>query len=548
MIASQAPARIDDPASDPRYLPQVDELTGLETRSALTVPLVARGESLGAIQLVNRRSGDGTFDEQDQVFLEALADDASAALKNASLFEAEKRARDLRALLDFTHEITATLDMDRVLLSIVNLAGRAIPFRRCVLAVWEKEALIVRAVSGEERVDRTSSAVKEIERFLGWTSELDEEFYVRDTGSPEDESAAALREKFPRYVEESAAGCIKIERIRDGEGPLGVLLFEFDEAESLDEWSLEAADLVAHESALALRNAQLYADVPFIGLLGTVADRRRQLRSLPRATWIRWGAAAAVIVLALTLVRFPLRVTASEARVRSVVQRPARAAWDGIVAHVNVAEGDRVAAGQSLAVLRNDPLDLEIRQAQAELEMASREVIAAEARGDGGSGTLARAREAEAREVLSVLEGLKGQSVVESPADGIVLTSRMHERVGLRLGAGEVLAWVGDPGWIELEMEVRQRDVSLVAVEDPVRVRVSTRPDLTFEGHVVAIAPVVRESGREPLATVRAVLDNRAGNLLPGMEARARIYTDARALGVHLFRAPWRWVRMRIWW
>jgi signal transduction protein with GAF and PtsI domain len=62
VIAEARPVRLEDPRSDPRYLPQVDALTGLETRSVVTVPLLARGSVLGALQIVNRRDG-GAFDQ-----------------------------------------------------------------------------------------------------------------------------------------------------------------------------------------------------------------------------------------------------------------------------------------------------------------------------------------------------------------------------------------------------------------------------------------------------------------------------------------------------
>jgi len=175
---------VNEVREDPRFLHQIDELAGFDTQSVIAMPLITRGETVGAIEVVNERTGEGTFTEEQRLFLEALSDDAAAAIRNAKLFETEKQARDLAALLEVSHQITSTLDLERVLLSIVNLAGRAVHFDRCILALWQEEELRVRAISGEEAVDRKAVAVRELERFLSWAAERGEEIFVPDLGTP----------------------------------------------------------------------------------------------------------------------------------------------------------------------------------------------------------------------------------------------------------------------------------------------------------------------------------------------------------------------------
>src|SRR5690606_17059170 len=123
------------------------------------------------VQLVNDVSGKDEFDERDVVFLQAFADDAAAALRKAQLLDEERRARNLKSLIEVSQEITATFDTERILLSIVNLAGRAVPFERCVLALHEGGGLRVRAISAQPTVDRRSEAVRRLEEFLLWAAE-----------------------------------------------------------------------------------------------------------------------------------------------------------------------------------------------------------------------------------------------------------------------------------------------------------------------------------------------------------------------------------------
>jgi PAS domain S-box-containing protein len=74
---------------DPRYYPH---LAGADTLSLLIVPLRARDTLLGTITIVRERAGQ-PYTEEDQVFLQDLADRAGLAIENARLFASEQQAR-----------------------------------------------------------------------------------------------------------------------------------------------------------------------------------------------------------------------------------------------------------------------------------------------------------------------------------------------------------------------------------------------------------------------------------------------------------------------
>ncbi len=92
---------LDDAQEDERHYAGVDEVTGLTTRSLLTVPLEGRGEIIGALQLLDERSG--RFSEEDCALAEALGGFAAIAIENARLHqearqELEERRRTEAAL------------------------------------------------------------------------------------------------------------------------------------------------------------------------------------------------------------------------------------------------------------------------------------------------------------------------------------------------------------------------------------------------------------------------------------------------------------------
>lgn len=77
---------IPDAYRDRRFNPAVDRATGFRTRSVLAAPLSnAQGLTLGALQILNKRRG--RFTREDERMLVLFAEQASTAIENAQLLE-----------------------------------------------------------------------------------------------------------------------------------------------------------------------------------------------------------------------------------------------------------------------------------------------------------------------------------------------------------------------------------------------------------------------------------------------------------------------------
>jgi class 3 adenylate cyclase len=74
-----------DVRSDPGHYKGVDRQTGRATESMVCAPLVAVGERLGVMQVLNKRSG--VYTERDRVLLQQFATQAAVATRNARLFQ-----------------------------------------------------------------------------------------------------------------------------------------------------------------------------------------------------------------------------------------------------------------------------------------------------------------------------------------------------------------------------------------------------------------------------------------------------------------------------
>ena len=255
----------------------------------MATAMVAGGDTVGAIQVTNKVTGEGIFDERDRDFLEGLAATAAVALRNAQLHAASRRAGDLAVLLDISREITATLDLDRVLQSVVNLASRALSFDRAAVALYEKGRCDIRAVAGEETVDPKDPKLQDLVARAEWAAGRGEPLYLVERGAPGSDAERMFVTIFGPDLETDGVESGLYLPLKDEEGVLGVLVFESGSADFATPTQREVAAILANQTAVALRNAQLYHQVPMVDALGALAAKRQALRgdSPPAAADLR---------------------------------------------------------------------------------------------------------------------------------------------------------------------------------------------------------------------------------------------------------------------
>ena len=96
---------VRDTSSDSGFTGAVDDLTGFRTRSILCAPLKVKSRMLGALEVINKRSGDGLFGDSDRQLLQALAGMVSLAISNAQMTEALVEQERIRRELELAREI-----------------------------------------------------------------------------------------------------------------------------------------------------------------------------------------------------------------------------------------------------------------------------------------------------------------------------------------------------------------------------------------------------------------------------------------------------------
>ncbi len=93
VLTSRRPAVVQNVHEDHRFFSAIDESLGFQTSSLLAVPLLAKGEGIGVLEVLNRIT-EQPFDQQDAELLMALAGQAAVAIKNAQLYRQVQEERD----------------------------------------------------------------------------------------------------------------------------------------------------------------------------------------------------------------------------------------------------------------------------------------------------------------------------------------------------------------------------------------------------------------------------------------------------------------------
>ena len=267
-----------------------------------------------------------------------------------------------------------------------------------------------------------------------------------------------------------------------------------------------------------------------------------------------------------------------------------RSKASGIVKQIYVDVGDRVEPNQVLVELDRDQLIAQQREAEANLQAAKADLLAAQAQLDrnkilaeGYDVELAKTNHERSIELLkqklisqadfdatrgrleeamnrqraaaaaisvsqatieqkragvaqfeAIIERIADElsfTIIRSPIRGIVLSREVE--IGsavssiLTMGAGATpVLTLGDMNDVYVKGEVSETDIGKVKVGLPARITVETYKDKVFRGTVYKIAPLGKEKDNVTSFEVRVSVDNPEGLLLANMSANAEIILE----------------------
>jgi GAF domain-containing protein len=514
----------------------------------LYAPLRAHGSVVGVLA-IHRRVDGRDFTRDDLRFVEYVCSSAGLAVSR-HLLERENAAQIemLRALSRFTAEITATLDLNRVLLTVANTTGAVVERDRALVALLEGGTLKIRAVSDKVTVEANEAEVLGIAEILGVILRRRGRVHVGADHIADEAAEVPDREVFARYFDSGDMQSILALPLQDEEGLLGYLILESrNPAGFADAEAEEFLGILSGSVSVAIRNADLYRRVPMVGFLGQFASQRRRLDAMnPRARALLLGglAAAAIFVAAVPL---PRQAT-GPAVVRPSEILPVTALAPGIVERVYADGGDRLVAGSPVASLRNAESQARLAEAEAELAIAQRRAAEASRRRDPAE---AQRWSLEAKNLAGWMEYARSEERdqrLTAPVTGSILTPRIEEKVGEHLERGDVLCEVGRLDPAHVEVQISEEDVGAVRVGKRARVKVLSFPNTQFRGKILAVSPEgTSVPGKPSSFTVTVECANADLALLAGMTGRAKLDAGSSPLLWNVLRPIGRAIRMKFW-
>jgi len=217
-----------------------------------------------------------------------------------------------------------------------------------------------------------------------------------------------------------------------------------------------------------------------------------------------------------------------------------RARVPGVVTQLDAEEGQRVAPGETLATLRNLPLQSDFEEAKTNLLLATDRAKAASLH-YSDFGAALKEREGLAGQFRQI-SAMDSALEVTSPVEGTVVTPRVHEMLGGYLKEGQELLEVADLSSLRARIYVSEYD--LYKIRQSANGRLQVRGLLgTWPAQIVSMAArpteiderlagKVKLRGMNPphFYIVDLVVQNPDGTLKPGMAGIARIYGRRRSL------------------
>jgi RND family efflux transporter MFP subunit len=551
-VAQTGQARLVSSAQDePGLEARLQASEEYQIQSLMCAPLLKEERVLGVVEVVNRSDGK-PFDEDDLFYLTNMCEQASNALNNANLLQAERKVHTLDALLAISKEITSTLNLDHVLTTVVHEAATVVPFDQCVIGLYDRHRFILGAVSGEAEVPRTRE-MEQLRELLAWVAEQSEAVSADQTEEgwkvkPEGANAAVVR-----YLEKQGLSGFYAMPLRDEQGTVGVLALLSNTAEFLSQSHLEVLAILASQITVAIRNARLYQEVPLLSIWQPMLKSKRKLEGITASRWLEIASKAGIAALLLIVVPWKYRIQ-TNATVVPAERRIVSAEVSGVVQRVPVREGQRVSAGDELARLDDSDDKIRLQRALTDLALAHRQLAEAEEKRDWAGAGQARLNMDLHQAEVNLYQEKVDKARLRASIHGVVVTPKVEEKTGKLLKVGDAFCELVDQDHLAVEMNVPETDISLIRTGAPVALKLNAFPTLTIRGTVDHVSPQTISAEGEQFFVTRALFPNPDVQARDGMAGQAKItsaggwfHSGWYPVGYMLLRAPTQWAWRKAW-
>jgi len=233
------------------------KITGKPAKSWMGVPLLAQGESIGAI-IVQNLEKEHAFDEDDLEFIKAVANQVSTAIYNIRVLEESRQiALQFETAAEIARDISSSLNLDELLKKATNLISARFEFDYAAVFLTDNagEFAIVREATGEAGTQMKRAGHKlgvNSKSIVGYVAGKGETLVVNDIVRDATYFANPL---LPETRAEAALP------LKIGERIVGVLDVQSKKAYAFSADNLRILQILADQLAIAVVNSELFAEI-----------------------------------------------------------------------------------------------------------------------------------------------------------------------------------------------------------------------------------------------------------------------------------------------
>jgi GAF domain-containing protein len=232
------------------------KIAGKPAMSWLGVPLLARGEAIGAL-IIQDLEKEYAFDDEDLRFMVSVAGQVSGAIHNVRLLNDSKQAAlQFETAAEIARDISSSLDLDELLQKAVDLIRSRFNFYHASVFLKDMpgEFVVIREATGEAGAQlkraghKLAIGSKSVVGFVAGEGEL---LIVNDTTRDATYYANPL---LPDTRSEAAIP------LKVGERIVGVLDVQSNQPYAFAEDNLRTLQILADQLAIAVVNTELFAE------------------------------------------------------------------------------------------------------------------------------------------------------------------------------------------------------------------------------------------------------------------------------------------------
>jgi len=254
-VNNRKPVIVNDVAATTTWNPAPDKQTGFITQAILAVPMEVKDRVIGVIEIINKKDGN-PFTDDDQNLLSAFAGQAAVAIENARLYtltdqELTARVEELSVMQRIDRELNASLEESRAMRITLEWAMRQSKSDAGLIGFVEAKGIRVMADQGYGN---------EVEAYKKDYMPLDHPSVKEaiETGVPQ---RVVFNSPDPSRIFLNDAHCQLVIPIRREAKAIGLFLLESTKPDAFQQDSLAFLSRLSDHSAIALSNAQLYAEI-----------------------------------------------------------------------------------------------------------------------------------------------------------------------------------------------------------------------------------------------------------------------------------------------